>query len=159
MRPNKNNIDDSKRSNNKTTKQQRTGLMTPQLQAFLLAWRSVLPMDTQNLEGINSVIQVMCKRAPHMGVALLNARLSIKKNMKQDARFLAENDSDVTEYMKAPLLPLFAYEVFKVFNQLNKAMYNCSLIINIMHSFNAARRSMRDRGQHDFRQSLSRMMS
>ena len=58
---------------------ERTGLLTEPLRCFLLTLRSVLSLDTQDLEGINSLIQVMCSRAPSMRLPLLNARVSIKK--------------------------------------------------------------------------------
>eukprot|EP00959_Pyramimonas_sp_CCMP1952_P084041 1757681-Pyramimonas_sp.AAC.1 len=77
-----------------------SGLLTAPLAACLMALRAVWPLDTQSLEGINSVIQVMCKRAPHMSIPLLNARLSTKKNIDLTARELADLDPAASEYMK-----------------------------------------------------------
>ena len=57
-------------------------------------------MDTQNIEGINSVIQVMCKKAPNMKIPLLNSRISMKKNVQLQPRYLTEIDHQVSDYMQ-----------------------------------------------------------
>ena len=49
------------------------------LWAFLLTLRSAISGETQGLEGWNSILQVMAKRAPRMELALASDRLSIKK--------------------------------------------------------------------------------
>ena len=50
----------------------------PCLWAFLLTLRSAISGETQGLEGWNSILQVMAKRAPRMELALASDRLSIK---------------------------------------------------------------------------------
>ena len=55
----------------------KTGLLTAPLHAFLAAWREAQSGECQELEGWNLVLKVMTDRAPHMGKALANARMSI----------------------------------------------------------------------------------
>ena len=56
-----------------------TGKCSRALWAVMLVVRSMLPNDTQEIEGANSIITLMCKRAPGMHLPLVNARLSLKK--------------------------------------------------------------------------------
>ena len=79
-----------------------TGLLTIPLDSFLKAWQAVLPLDAQIVEGTNSLAQGMCTRAPNMKIPLLNARISIKKNVKLTPRFLADTDGEIDAYMEEP---------------------------------------------------------
>eukprot|EP00959_Pyramimonas_sp_CCMP1952_P200222 4187750-Pyramimonas_sp.AAC.1 len=54
------------------------GKCSADLWALLLALRSVLHGEAQEVEGWNHVLQIMAKRAPGMGPALANARLHAK---------------------------------------------------------------------------------
>ena len=46
---------------------------------FLLAYRASLPFDTQCIEGINSILVEMARRAPLMKIPLASDRLQIKQ--------------------------------------------------------------------------------
>ena len=46
---------------------------------FMLLVRAQLPLDSQEIEGMHSILQRMAKAAPHMGQALASDRLGIKK--------------------------------------------------------------------------------
>jgi hypothetical protein len=88
-----------------------TGRLTDDLHTFLVQLRLLLPIDTQNLEGVNSLLQVMATRSARMRIPLLNARLSIKKNRSPSAQECANLDgavsvvlnSDVTKYRFSPI--------------------------------------------------------
>ena len=89
-----------------------TGLLTASLHYFLLVLNILLPIDTQEVEGFNSVIKVMTDRAPSMKVPLLNARLTIKKNHRLSPHACAEMDADIewlftdSEYQQARFAPV-----------------------------------------------------
>eukprot|EP00972_Heterocapsa_arctica_P055612 8203013-Heterocapsa_arctica.AAC.1 len=57
---------------------QATGQCTAGLFAVLLALRSVLHGETQEVEGWNNILQLMAKRSPKLGIALASARLNLK---------------------------------------------------------------------------------
>ena len=54
------------------------GSCEPALYMWLLVWRMQLPHDTQDIEGANSIIQMMAKTAPNMHIPLCSDRLRIK---------------------------------------------------------------------------------
>ena len=55
------------------------GCVPPKLFLFILMIRSRLTHDTQDLEGCNSLLQIMGKIAPNLRHAMANDRLKIKK--------------------------------------------------------------------------------
>ena len=55
-----------------------SGKCPMRLYAFLLAWRSRAPIDTQHVEGFMSVLQNITNRAHAMDKVLANARMSLK---------------------------------------------------------------------------------
>jgi len=56
----------------------RTGKCPHRLHSLLMLVRSLWFADTQKVEGANSVLQTICKRAPNIHVPLLSDRLSMK---------------------------------------------------------------------------------
>jgi hypothetical protein len=63
-----------------------TGKCPADLHSFLLLVRSHLALDTQEIEGANSVLQAMAKAAPQLRTGLASDRMKIKKGdpMKPD---------------------------------------------------------------------------
>ncbi|CAK0813601.1 unnamed protein product, partial [Prorocentrum cordatum] len=55
-----------------------SGECSPRLYAWLLVLRSKLPHDTQDVEGMNSVLQRMCSIAPRMKLPLASDRMRAK---------------------------------------------------------------------------------
>ena len=55
------------------------GTVPLKLYVFLLLLRAEMPLDMQEVEGMNSVLQLMSKRAPTLQVPLASARLQLKK--------------------------------------------------------------------------------
>jgi len=90
------------------------GSVPMKLYGALLIWRSVLPLDNQELEGMASMIQVMCKIAPNSRRALISDRTCIKKGDRISAaacegmdalvRSDMENDSHVHRFLPVALL-------------------------------------------------------
>jgi hypothetical protein len=74
----------------------RTGKLTTYLKHFLELLKLLLPIDTQSLEGMNSILQALAKRAPRMLLPLLNARMSIKKNAVPSVSECANLDANVS---------------------------------------------------------------
>ena len=55
-----------------------TGTCPPKLFSHLLLLRAAWPIDTQDVEGMNSTLQEMCSSAPYMKHALASDRMEIK---------------------------------------------------------------------------------
>jgi hypothetical protein len=55
-----------------------TGKCPPRLFGALLVLRSKLPHNTQDIEGMNSILQIMHRVAPRLGLACANARMAMK---------------------------------------------------------------------------------
>jgi hypothetical protein len=55
-----------------------TGKCPPRLFGALLVLRSKLPHNTQDIEGVNSILQIMHRVAPRLGLACANARMAMK---------------------------------------------------------------------------------
>lgn len=69
------------------------------LYVFLLQWRSQLPFDTQEVEGMNNVLQEMTRRAGHLQLALASARMCLKKGPEVAARTCLALDQEVKKVM------------------------------------------------------------
>ena len=54
------------------------------LYAFLKSLARMQPVDTQAIEGINSVIKLVGRRCPNISLELLSARLAIKRALSED---------------------------------------------------------------------------
>ncbi|CAE7209979.1 unnamed protein product, partial [Symbiodinium sp. CCMP2456] len=54
------------------------------LYAFLKGLARLLPADTQAIEGINSCIKLMGRRAPNMSLELMSSRLAIRRALSED---------------------------------------------------------------------------
>ena len=54
------------------------------LYAFLKGLARMLPADTQAIEGINSLIKLMGRRAPNMSLELMSSRLAIRRALSED---------------------------------------------------------------------------
>jgi len=79
-----------------------SGKLGPELYGFLIGLRAMMVSDTQFIEGINNVIQAMCKLAPNMHLPLVNARLSLKQNPVILATELVELHTAIVEQMNKP---------------------------------------------------------
>ena len=79
-----------------------TGQCTLGLYILLLSLRSVLHGDTQEVEGWNSVLQTMTRRARRMGIALANARLNLKHGSPMSPDDCCSAHTAVLEMMNAP---------------------------------------------------------
>jgi hypothetical protein len=55
------------------------GQVPEELHRFLTTLFDGYPLETQSIEGLNSIIKIMCKIAPALGLPLLSARLNVKK--------------------------------------------------------------------------------
>ena len=69
-----------KRFHDDFTSMRTSGKCTALLWTTLISIRSMLSADVQEIEGCNSLLQVMCSRAPNMSLPLASARLCIKKS-------------------------------------------------------------------------------
>eukprot|EP00959_Pyramimonas_sp_CCMP1952_P074928 1565791-Pyramimonas_sp.AAC.1 len=67
-----------------------TGECSERLYAWLLVVRSRLPHDTQDVEGMNSVLQRMCDIAPNMHIPLASDRMRIKMGARISAEEAVE---------------------------------------------------------------------
>lgn len=67
-----------------------TGLLHPRLKTFLEHLFNVMSLDTQSVEGLNSVIKLMCRAAPNLHLPLLSSRLNIKTFVREHASTSAE---------------------------------------------------------------------
>ena len=74
-----------------------TGKCPKRLLVFLVAWRSRAEVSTQYMEGLMSLVQNICKRAPNADRALVNARMSIKAGHPIDAKECCALDHAVRE--------------------------------------------------------------
>ncbi|CAE7270658.1 unnamed protein product [Symbiodinium sp. CCMP2592] len=54
------------------------------LYAFLKGLARMLPADTQAIEGINSLIKLMGRRAPNISLELMSSRLAIRRALSED---------------------------------------------------------------------------
>jgi hypothetical protein len=79
-----------------------TGQCTLGLYILLLSLRSVLHGDTQEVEGWNSVLQTMTRRARRMGISLANARLNLKHGSPITPEDCCSAHSAVLELMATP---------------------------------------------------------
>ncbi len=62
-----------------------TGRVPLNLYHFVLMLRSQAPMDTQDVEGMNSTLQTMSKAAPRLQLPLASDRMQLKKGQKISA--------------------------------------------------------------------------
>ena len=76
-----------------------TGKATQRLFGSLLLLRPLLPLDNQELEGMASVIQVMCRIAPSNKHSLISDRTCIKKGDRISAEECESLDSLVKTRM------------------------------------------------------------
>ena len=58
------------------------GHCTPRLYGTMLQVRALLPLETQDIEGINNTIQTMMRMAPNQHEALCSDRLQVKRDHK-----------------------------------------------------------------------------
>jgi len=56
-----------------------TGFLDPELHAFHTSLSERVPLDTQRIEGMNSMVKRCVKLAPNIGLPLLSSRIQIKK--------------------------------------------------------------------------------
>ena len=56
----------------------RDGSVSRRLYSWVLVLRSLLPHDTQDIEGANSILVAMSKAAPQLKIGLASARMSVK---------------------------------------------------------------------------------
>lgn len=56
----------------------RDGTVSKRLYGWVLILRSLLPHDTQDIEGANSILVAMSKAAPQLQIGLASARMSVK---------------------------------------------------------------------------------
>ena len=75
------------------------GTVPLKLYIFILLLRSEAPTDMQEVEGMNSVLQLMSKRAPTLQVALASARMQLKKGDAINATECAELNESVKQHM------------------------------------------------------------
>ena len=76
-----------------------TGKVPHNLFGFLLLLRSMIPVDTQDIEGMNSVLQTICRQAPFIHMSLACARMSIKFGQDISVRECTDMHAVVVEYM------------------------------------------------------------
>ena len=76
------------------------GLCPPNLFNFLLILRSRIPLDTQEIEGANSVIQEMSRRSPNLHLALASDRITIKKGDPISVQECCQLHDQVVEQMQ-----------------------------------------------------------
>ena len=76
-----------------------TGKFPPKLYAFMLVVRSLLTLDTQEIEGMNSIVQQMCRSAPHMQVMRASDRLALKKGDLITAQECCDMHGAIIKYM------------------------------------------------------------
>jgi len=74
-------------------------VLTPELWGFLIGLRAMMVTDTQFIEGLNNVIQLMCRLAPNMHIGLVNSRLTIKQNPPVFAQDLVDMHGAVVQYV------------------------------------------------------------
>ena len=60
-----------------------TGLLHQKMQVFTAMLLSVMRLDTQAVEGLNSTIKLMSRAAPNLHAPLLSARLNVKTHVRQ----------------------------------------------------------------------------
>ena len=92
-----------------------SGRCPARLYSFLVAWRAQCPFDTQEVEGMNNILQEMSKRAGHLHLGLASARMTIKKSDPIDAasccldheRILHDMSTErhATKFLVVPSLP------------------------------------------------------
>lgn len=63
----------------------KTGLCGEKLFATLRAAASLLRGDVQEIESLNSLVKLQCRRCPNLSLELLSARICIKKSLKFDS--------------------------------------------------------------------------
>ncbi len=76
-----------------------SGTCPKPLMFALLAVRAVLVGQTQDLERMNNMLVRMAERAPHMGLALASARMSMKKGRSVEAHACAAIVPAIREFM------------------------------------------------------------
>eukprot|EP00974_Lingulodinium_polyedra_P032532 3131992-Lingulodinium_polyedra.AAC.1 len=57
---------------------------------FFLVWQQISiswSCDTQEVEGLNSMITTLCNRAPNIRLALVSARTSLRKALHAEGSF------------------------------------------------------------------------
>ena len=59
-----------------------SGDIPKKLEAFIKSILSSVYLDTQEIEGMNSIIKSICKAAPNIHLPLLSSRLTIKKHIR-----------------------------------------------------------------------------
>ena len=59
----------------------------------------MIPVDTQDIEGMNNVLQTICRQAPFIHMSLACARMSIKFGQDISARECTDMHAVVLEYM------------------------------------------------------------
>ena len=79
----------------------RTGRCLPNLWVAISVWRAALPVTSQSIEGDNSVIQEMGRRARRLGVALASNRYSLKRGLPMTVAECLEFHSEVVEAMQS----------------------------------------------------------
>lgn len=74
------------------------GMLDPELYCFLTELSREVPLDTQEIEGMNSMIKHMSRLAPNIQLPLLSSRIQIKKTYSDQ---LARRDARKTIIAKA----------------------------------------------------------
>eukprot|EP00959_Pyramimonas_sp_CCMP1952_P468078 9492622-Pyramimonas_sp.AAC.1 len=78
-----------------------SGQCAPRMFAYLLVWRRELPVDTQDIEGRASSLQVMAKRAPGLQIPAANNRMKVKYGIKMSAEDCCEVHDQVVQFMQS----------------------------------------------------------
>ncbi len=77
----------------------RDGSVSRRLYSWVLVFRSLLPHDTQDIEGANSILVAMSKAAPKLGIGLASARMSMKLGTRIRVEECCELYEAVVEHM------------------------------------------------------------
>ena len=78
------------------------GTCAPDLFSATLMLRAALPVDTQEIEGMNSILQTMASRATTMRIPLASDRMQVKKSQKLSVEECLECHEDVVAFVASP---------------------------------------------------------
>ena len=79
-----------------------TGLCSHNLYAWLLVFRAELSEQTEDLEGCNSILQVMTSRGPRVKLPSADARMTTRFGQSVDAHECSSRHNDIQAFMETP---------------------------------------------------------
>lgn len=83
-----------------------SGSVDPLLYVFVLMVRAQVSGQTQDIEGMNSILKVLTQRSTHMHLPLANARLVLKLMQKTPYKVTPDMcvglDESIAEFMASP---------------------------------------------------------